>query len=315
MENVTEKIRAEATKLLEKGEVDLVIGFRAGSIPLTSRPWFARTPEQAQELHWDGFCNLNLCNYLTKREERIAIVAKGCDSRSIVGHLKENQIKRDQLTIIGIPCQGMLDKEKLIRMAEGKEILSAEEKNGRVELAGNDLSMSVAREDALQQCCSICVHRNPVIQDIPIGETVPEQSEDRYADVKEIESKSAEDRWEYFQDILSPCIRCYACRNACPHCYCQECFVDTSGPQWVGKSIDANDVFTFHLFRAFHMAGRCTDCGSCERACPVGIPMRMLTKKLEKEVLDRWNYEVGTDTEIPPPLAVYKPDDPQEFIK
>ena len=73
--------------------------------------------------------------------------------------------------------------------------------------------------------------------------------------LKEIESKSAEERWAYFQNILSPCIRCYACRNACPHCYCQECFVDTSGPQWVGKSIDPNDVFTFHLFRAFHMAG------------------------------------------------------------
>ena len=123
MENVTEKIRAEATKLLEKGEVDLVIGFREGSIPLTSRPWFARTPEQALELHWDGFCNLNLCNYLTKREERIAVVAKGCDSRSIVGHLKENQIKRDQLVIIGVPCRGMLDKEKLIEKAEGKEVL------------------------------------------------------------------------------------------------------------------------------------------------------------------------------------------------
>jgi ferredoxin len=91
--------------------------------------------------------------------------------------------------------------------------------------------------------------------------------------------------------------------------------VDFSKPQWVGKSMDPNDVFTFHLFRAFHMAGRCTDCGSCERACPVGIPVRMLTKKLEKEIQGRWDYEVGMDLETSPPLAVYRPDDPQDFIK
>jgi ferredoxin len=315
MEKIVEQIRAEAMRLLEKGEVELVVGFRKGSIPMNSRPWLARTAEAAKELHWDGFCNLNLVNYLTKRKGRVAVVAKGCDARSLVGHLKEHQIERDQVVVLGIPCQGMLDKRKLLARAGRAEILEAVEEDGVVRLRGNGLDLSVPRQEALQQCCAICVHRNPVVRDTLMGAEVQEQKTDRYGDVEEIESRPAAERWAYFREMLAPCIRCYACRNACPHCYCQECFVDFSRPQWVGKSQEPDDVFTFHLFRAFHMAGRCTDCGSCERACPMGIPVRMLTKKLEKEVQNRWGYEVGMDLGTPPPLAVYEPDDPQDFIK
>lgn len=315
MQKIVAQIRSEATRLLEKGEVDLVIGFRKGTIPMTSRPWMARTTEEVQALHWDGFCNVNLCNYLTKRGGRVAVVAKGCDSRSIVEHITEHQIRRDQIIIMGVPCQGMLDKRKLIQRARDAEILEAKETDGAVEIRGRALEMSIPREEALQGCCAICAHRNPVVHDVLVGKEVEEQAVARYADVSEIETKSASERWDYFQELLSPCIRCYACRNICPHCYCPECFLDCSRPQWVGKSAEPNDVFTFHLFRAFHMAGRCTDCGSCERACPVGIPLRLLTKKLEKEVVERWGYEVGMDLEAPPPLAVYQPDDPQDFIK
>lgn len=315
MDTTADRIRSEIKQLLEGGEVDLAIGFCKGSIPMTSRPFFVRSATDVEALHWDGFCNLNLCNYLTRRKDRMAVVAKGCDARSIVEHLQEHQIQRDQVRIIGVPCQGMLDKRKLIQLADGKEILEATEKDGKVQIHGKGLEKSIPRDEALQQCCIICAHRNPVIHDVLTGPEVKEEDLDRYGDVKEVEAKSADERWAFFQNLLGPCIRCYACRNACPHCYCEECFVDYSRPQWVGKSQEMDDVFTFHLFRAFHMAGRCTDCGSCERACPVGIPLRILTKKLEKEVSERWGFEAGMDLEKFPPLAVYHPDDPQDFIK
>jgi ferredoxin len=123
------------------------------------------------------------------------------------------------------------------------------------------------------------------------------------------------ERWQHFQQLLAPCIRCYACRNACPMCYCPTCFVDESTPQWLGKSIDPTDTQNFHFLRAYHLAGRCTDCGNCERACPVGIKMRLLTKKLEKDVAELYDYEAGLNLDDPPPLDTYRPDDPQEFIK
>jgi ferredoxin len=124
-----------------------------------------------------------------------------------------------------------------------------------------------------------------------------------------------EQRWKYFEDLIAPCVRCYACRNACPLCYCPTCFVDESRPQWVGKGQEPSDVRTFHFLRAFHCAGRCTDCGSCERSCPVGINMRMFTKKLEKDAFDLFGWEAGLTLDVRPPLDVYRPGDPNDFIK
>ena len=86
-------------------------------------------------------------------------------------------------------------------------------------------------------------------------------------------------------------------------------------PQWVGKSQDPIDVRTFHFLRAYHCAGRCTDCGACERACPVGINMRTLTKKLEKDCYDLFQWEAGMSLEVRPPLDTYQPGDPDDFIK
>lgn len=138
---------------------------------------------------------------------------------------------------------------------------------------------------------------------------------DRYADVRELEAMPAEEKWAYFDDLLKACIRCYACRNACPLCYCPTCFVDESKPQWVGKSQDPIDIRTFHFLRAFHCAGRCTDCGACQRACPVGINMRVFTKKLEKDCLELYGWEAGMDPESRPPLDFYRAEDPEDFIK
>jgi formate dehydrogenase subunit beta len=168
----------------------------------------------------------------------------------------------------------------------------------------------------LQSNCSVCQHRNPVIHDELVADPVQEQTDvDPYADVKAIEAMDSEEKWNFFEDLLSPCIRCYACRNACPLCYCPTCFVDESKPQWVGKSQDALDVRTFHFLRAFHCAGRCTDCGACERACPVGINMRTLTKKLNKDCLEEYGWEAGLSLDSRPALDSYNPNDPDEFIK
>ena len=138
---------------------------------------------------------------------------------------------------------------------------------------------------------------------------------DRYEDVRRIESMSSEEKSQYYDDLLSECIRCYACRNACPLCYCATCFVDASDPQWVGKSQDPTDIRTFHFLRAFHCAGRCTDCGSCERVCPMEIKVRVLTKKLEKDCLELFNWEAGIDLEKRPPLNTYNPGDPDELFR
>ena len=295
--------------------MEMVIGFRRGSQPMMNEPCVVRKPEDADELVWDSNCGINLANYLTDRKEKIGIFAKGCDSRNIVTHVLENKIQREQLVVIGVPCLGMIDKRKIAAATEG-EILAVTESGDQITVKTAHGAQNFAKAEVLQQNCSVCTHRNPVIHDEMIAEPVAEQTDvNPYADVADIESMPAEERWAYFEDLLAPCIRCYACRNACPLCYCPTCFVDESKPQWVGKGQDPLDVRTFHFLRAFHCAGRCTDCGACERACPVGINMRLLTRKLNKDCVDLYGWEAGLATDTRPALDIYQANDPENFIK
>ena len=319
MKSYTDKIKEIAKRLLKEDKVDMVIGYRKGSVPLIHQPFFAGSEAEVDTFVWDSNCGLNLANYITDRKERIGILATGCNSRNIAVHIVEGKIKRDQLYIIGVPCQGMVDRHKLAAMANGS-IASVEEDEdkGTVTISGEGFSETVDKAEVLQENCRICVHRNPVIYDELAADEVTEQSReeaDPYSRVREIEALSPDEKWAHFDDLLSDCIRCYACRNACPLCYCPQCFVDESRPQWVGKSVDPTDVRTFHLLRAYHCAGRCTDCGACVRSCPVGINVRDFTKKLEKDCLELYGWEAGLNAEQRPPLDTYKPDDPEDFIK
>ena len=60
-------------------------------------------------------------------------------------------------------------------------------------------------------------------------------------------------------------MRCYACRNACPLCVCQErCIAETLDPKWLTQRMGIPEKFLFHFVHAMHLAGRCTECGECE---------------------------------------------------
>jgi len=312
----TEKIQETARKLLKDKTVDVFIGYSKGTVPMMNEPVLIRDPDKADMLYWDSFCGLNLCNYLTKREDRIGIVATGCNSRNMVTHIIENQIKREQLYIVGIPCTGMIDHRAVERAVGHREIVEVKEDGDGFTVKGRDFEETLEKKDFLQLNCRICRHRNPVIHDEMIAEPVKEQAEvEAYKDIEKIEEMTSENKWGFFSRMIEGCIRCYACRNACPLCYCPTCFVDESRPQWVGKSSDPTDTMTFHILRAYHCAGRCTDCGACERACPVGISMRQFTKKLNKDAEALFSWEAGLSPDQRPPLDVYRPDDYDEFIR
>jgi len=315
MEERTKKIREIAKRLLSEGRVDVVLGYRAGTVPLKNAPYFARTPEEAENFIWDSHGRINLANFLPQRQDRVAVVAKGCDARNIVNHIVENQIKRDQVYIIGVPCQGMIDPG-LVYEREGRLIEEAIEADGRLIVKGQGFETTMERIEVLRQNCRSCAYRNPPLYDELVTDPVPEQEGlDPYEDIKEFLTRPNSERFDYFEKLIEPCIRCYACRDACPLCYCAVCFVDEHMPQWLGKSIDPRDKMTFHILRAFHCAGRCTDCGACEAACPMNIKVRQFTRRLEMDVKELYGYEAGLSPDIQPPLTVYRPYDPQDFIK
>ncbi|MEW6007171.1 MAG: 4Fe-4S binding protein [bacterium] len=237
-------------------------------------PCFIKDKDDTKRLVFNEGCFHNLSVYLTRIKEKCAIVAKPCDVKSIIGLIQENQIKRTDVVIIGVACPGLNVKK-----------------------------------------CKSCPDKNPLIYDYLIGEKIEERAfEDKFSEVIEFEKKDPKERWDYFKNEFSRCIRCYACRQVCPLCYCETCIVDVSIPQWISKANSSSSNFIFHLTRALHLAGRCVGCGECERVCPMNIPLSLLNLKMEHEVFKLFGYTPGKEINAKPPLQEFKKEDYNEFI-
>ena len=92
--------------------------------------------------------------------------------------------------------------------------------------------------------------------------------------VEEIEAWPAAKRAAFWNAQFESCLRCYACRQACPLCYCKECMAEQLDPAWQSIAIETGEKAFFHVMRAFHQAGRCTGCKACAGRLPGGHPDR-----------------------------------------
>jgi ferredoxin len=275
-------IRVRARELLNLGEVACVVGYER-SPKGRIRPVFVFDETEADRLVWDQQCHHNLVVYLpelltpTRRgaaPERLAVVAKPCDVRALNVLIHERQITRDQLFVIGISCPGM------------------------------------AGDDGLQPHCRRCKERVPVFYDALVGDPAQvEEEPEVWADVVEMEAMSAAERLAYWVREFDRCIRCYACRQACPGCYCAECLAEQVDPQWVSIAHGVPQKAFFHIMRAYHLAGRCVECNACDQACPMHLPLSLLNRKIAKEVQALFDYTAGADAGTLPPLATFQKDE------
>ncbi len=305
-----------ARSLLEEGRVEVVVGYRPGTLPLRARPHFAFSPEQAAQFIWDRTCTPDLTVYLPRlKGRRVAVFVKGCDARSLVVLLQERQLSREQLVVIGLECPGVVTPDKL-PPEQYQALTSATVEGEQVLLRGGSQLERVPVEQLLADPCRTCQHPDPVIQDYLIPTNCGRRErEDPYGVVAQFERLEREERWVRLEREVADCIGCYACRQACPLCYCPDCFTDRFQPRWVGPIWSTSDALFFHLARALHLAGRCVDCGACVRACPLGIDLRHVYKRLEQAVKERFGYVPGLDPEAPPVLGTFRPEDPGDFIK
>jgi len=319
---MVDELRESVKQLFKDKKVDLVIGWGKGSLAMSATPVLIDTAENANDLIFDETCQNNLVVYLTKDQrklvkdgKRIGVVAKGCDGRSLVLYAVEKQINRENVVIIGVPCEGVFDKKKVLKKTEGREVLEYQAKGDKILIKGRDFELSFLKQDILSDSCLTCECPDAPVYDIFIGNPRTDvKPKDKFKMVDEFEKLSLDERWKTIKDEYSKCIRCYACRNACPSCYCNACFVDQNDPQWIGKSPELTDTLIFHLIRNLHVAGRCVECGACARACPMNIDLLLLNKKIVKEIEQRFNYTVGIDIDEKPVLASYCEDEKQDFI-
>jgi formate dehydrogenase subunit beta len=316
-----QKLRREAAALLEQGKVDLIIGFADGSLKFTTSPLITSDKDEVGRLVINPFIVNNLSVFLTEVKGRVGIVAKGCDSRSIISLLQDNKLAREDVFIIGVPCSGIIDLAKVEQLVgrDRDEIddITRDRDKVTVTVAGK-ASEFLAREVLFDNCLA-CELPTPQEYDLLLGEPTPsaddESKKASQEKIARLKAMSPEERWDFWRDEFSRCIRCYACRNICPACFCERCFVEEAEPTWVQPIPRWQDNLIFQITRNIHVAGRCTDCGECERACPVNIPLRSLTREMYDIVDGLFSYQAGRDKEAPLPLACYEASDVEDFIK
>ncbi len=294
---VTEAIRKEAVRILTDGTVTAVVGYKAGRRDGTTMPAIVTDPAKATELIFSPACVNNLALYLTKAKKdvvkkgRVAIVAKGCDMRALAGLMGESQLKREEIFIIGAVCAGVKGSGAV---------------NGEPLTTGN-----------LARKCRECTVHTPEGADLIAGTlpSLPELTPVEAEEMARLEAMTPAGRWAFWKEHFSRCVRCMACRQVCPFCYCEQCLCDKNRPQAVESTPRPAGNMAWHIVRAMHLAGRCAGCAECERVCPMDIPLNLLNRKMALEMKELYGFEAGLQPVEKGPLAEYKDNDDQSFIK
>ena len=274
--SIEEQYRTRAKELLSGGAVKMVIGYGKGSNAKRRRPIFISSADEVERLVLDDACITNLSGYL---------VSEGLlsDEKRVAVFLRPEGIRAINI----LAAESQLDAEQIVIFG--------------FDVAGNEVT-------ALK---GINVEEFSDIID-SIKEGAPEAAEEEL--FEKIEKMSPQERFSFWQEEFAKCIKCYACRQACPMCYCRRCIVDSNQPQWVNTSSHTLGNFEWNIVRAFHLSGRCVQCGNCDRACPVNIPLRLINQRMANEVLDGFDHFAGLSATQEPVLASFKKDDTETFI-
>ena len=306
------------TELLESGEVQRVVGWKKGDLGYNPEPAYFETAEALKDLVYDGFCGANLSKYMIKAcelEGKTLVLLKPCDTYSFNQLIKEHRISKDKIYVIGVGCKGKLDIERIKAMGikgitaiSGVEITDDCDTINIETVYGNK---TVAYKDAMLERCHVCKGKEHKVYDELFFDSADTDDGDRFAGVDYIESLSPEEKFEFFKKELSKCIRCNACRNVCPACSCRKCVFDSTKFDADRKAnVDPFEESMFHIIRAFHVAGRCTDCGDCSRVCPQGIPLHLFNRKFIKDINEFYGeYQAGAEVDERSPLTNFTFDD------
>lgn len=307
----------KARELLETGTVNAVLAWQKGDLPYDASPMLFQKLETLENMAYNSFCGSNLSKYLIqqgKNDGKTLVFLKPCDIYSLNQLLSENRVKRDNVYAIGIGCNGMIDVEKL-RAWGITGILDVEEDGNALNirtLYGNE---TCPRADALLEKCLSCKGKEHMIYDELLCADLSAETTigDKFVQVMELEEMNSDERFNFWRGQLSKCIRCNACRNACPACTCLKCVFDNphSG---VSAKVNVTDFEEnmFHIIRAFHVAGRCSDCGECTRVCPQGIPLHLLNRKFIKDINSFYGqFQAGETAELSSPLLRFDFEDPE----
>ena len=311
-----------AIELLSDGTVSKVIGWMKGEFSYDMTPAVFTTAEEIEKnFVYDDFCGANVSKYVMKEQKKdpdakILVFLKPCDTCSFNQLTAEHRVNRENVYVIGIQCDGKADVTKIkSRGIDGITGIESDGDNYIVNTIYGD--ETVAKSDVMAERCLSCKSKKLMVYDEIIGEDGEEIADcGRFDMVAKLEAMTAEERFAFWQGELSRCIRCNACRNVCPACTCETCVFDNPNSGVAQKAAaDSFEEKMFHIIRAFHVAGRCTDCGECSRVCPENIPLHLLNRKFIKDMNDLYgSHQAGETTEGRHPLINFTFDDAEPSV-
>ena len=303
----------KATQLLGDGTVTRVLGWKKGEFDYDVTPAVFADAEALKDFVFDDFCGANFSKYLIKetdKEGKVLVFLKPCDTYSFNQLLTEHRFDREKVYAVGIPCDGMIDVAKVKALA-GDGILSIKsDADVTVEML-YDGTKTLAKADVLAERCVNCKSKKHVAYDELLGKDGDVLDSQRFDQVAQLEAMTPDERYAFWQNELSKCIRCNACRDVCPACTCEKCVFGNPNSGVENKApADSFEEKMFHIIRAFHVAGRCTDCGECSRVCPQNIPLHLLNRKFIKDINTFYGeYQAGEEVGSRAPLVNYTLDD------
>ena len=310
-----EMIRAKAIQLLQDGTVNRCLGWKAGEFFYDLTPGVFHAVQEVEEsFEYGVFSAANLSKYLiaeSRKEGKIAVFLKPCDSYSFQQLLKEHRIWRDRVYVVGVACDGMCSMDA-IREQGGNGATAVVQEGDMLRLTTLYGEKIIPKRDVLLERCAHCKSRKVVVFDEMLGENGQENPDShRFDMVEKLEAMTPEERFAFWRGELSRCIRCNACRNVCPACSCEKCVFDNDKSGIAQKAASSDfEENNFHIIRAFHVASRCTDCGECSRVCPQNIPLHLLNRKFIRDINELYGeYQAGSDMDTKPPLRNFTMDD------
>ncbi len=318
MQKITrEQLVEKAVALLADGTVSAVLGWSRGEFEYDITPAVFKTAEEVKEnFVWNDFCGANFSKYLVaqtgKYDGKILVFLKPCDTYSFNQLLTEHRFDREKVYAVGIPCEGMADIAKVREnVGDGIVSIEADGESLKVSTLYADAPVLVGAKDVMAERCVNCKSKKHVAYDELMGEDGEVIESARFDEVARLEAMTPDERFLFWQNELSRCIRCNACRDACPACTCEKCVFDNPNSSVENKApANSFEEKMFHIIRAFHVAGRCTDCGECSRVCPQNIPLHLLNRKFIKDINEFYGeYQAGAEVGSRAPLVDYTTED------
>jgi formate dehydrogenase subunit beta len=126
-------------------------------------------------------------------------------------------------------------------------------------------------------------------------------------DFASLREMSTDEKFNYWLGEFSRCIKCYGCRDACPICYCKDCILEADRRIVAPGEIPPDIMFP--MIRSVHVMDSCVNCGQCQDACSMDLPLARLIFMLNRELGDIFKNEPGMDVNAPIPLKSVTDDE------